>query len=192
MTLREIRGEVRSPGGARSTVRLWTTLGDADAAPAKDLLALYAQRWEHELFYRERKSVLQGTGTLLRAQHVDSAAQEFAALFLAAALLALTRGGIAAQLGTGVPRVSLRRVLALVEPLWLVLSVADGILSAAQQAALVAEVQTLFMREALLPPRRARTYPRAIRAPVSKWPRLLTRTQSIGRPELKIIRTKKS
>ena len=192
LTLREIRGEVRRPGGTGSAVRLWTTLTDEKSAPATELLALYAQRWEHELFYRELKSVLQGGSTLLRGQHVESAAQELAALFLAAALLARTRCGTAAELGTDVPRVSLRRVLALVEPLWLVLSVAEGILSHAQQTALVAGVQSLLEREALLPPRRARSSPRAVRAPVSKWPRLLTRTHTTGAPSLKIIRAKNS
>lgn len=192
LTLREIRGEVIRPGGTRSSVRLWTTLTNEQTAPAKELFALYAQRWEHELFYRELKSVLQGGASLLRGQHVESAAQELAALFMAAALLAHTRADTAAELGTGVPRVSLRRVLALVEPLWLVLSVAHGIISSAQQAALVAEVQTLLAHEALLPPRRARSSPRAVRAPVSKWPRLLTRTQTNGAPALKVIRAKRT
>jgi len=192
MTLREIRGEVRRPGGASSTVRLWTTLTDTKKAPARELLALYAQRWEQELFYRELKSVLQGGGHLLRAREVESAAQELAALFIAAALLARSRSGTAAELGTGVPRVSLRRVLALVEPLWTILSLAGNILTPAQRSALVDEVQTLLAREALLPPRRSRSSPRAVRAPVSKWPRLLVRTEITGAPALKIIPAKSS
>ena len=192
LTLREIRGRVQRPGGTWSELRLWTSLLDARAHPAGALLELYAQRWEHELYYRELKQVFQGGAKLLRGHSVESAAQEMACVIMASALVARTRLEMAQSLGTGAPRVSLRRVRALMEPLWLMLQAAEGLLSARQISAIVERIETLMQREALLPPRRARSSPRAVRAPVSKWPRLLTRQETKGRPKLKITRIKKS
>ena len=168
------------------------SLTDAAAHPARELLALYAQRWEHELYYRELKQVFQGGAGLLRGHSVESAAQELASVIMASALLARTRLETAEGLGTGAQRVSIRRVRALVGPLWMVLAAGGDILSTEQQRALVARVEEMLADEALLPPRRARSSPRAVRAPVSKWPRLLTRTETKGLPILKIIRIKKT
>lgn len=192
LTLREIRGRVQRANGTWSEVRLWTSLTDAAAHPAKGLLALYGQRWEHELYYRELKQVMQGGAGLLRGHSVESAAQELACVIMASALLARGRLETAEGLGTGAPRVSLRRVRALVEPLWLILEAGEGLLSAAQTEQLVARITALMQREALLPERRPRRCARAVRAPVSKWPRLLTRNDAKGRPVLKITRIAKS
>jgi hypothetical protein len=46
---------VRRPGGAWVTVRLWTSLLDASTYPAAELLALYARRWDIEVFTKELK-----------------------------------------------------------------------------------------------------------------------------------------
>src|ERR1035441_2930218 len=54
--MREILGRVqRGRSGAFTTVRLWTTLLEWRRYPAGELLALYARRWEQELFYKELK-----------------------------------------------------------------------------------------------------------------------------------------
>jgi hypothetical protein len=192
ITLREIRGRVQRAGGAWSEVRLWTSLEDAAACPARELLALYAQRWEHELYYRELKAELQGGVTLLRGHSVESAAQELACVVLASALLARVRLESAAALDCGVPRVSLRRVRAVVAPLWMFLELAQGEISERQQAAILAKAQLQLEREALLPARRPRRCARAVRAPVGKWPRLLTRSDHKGHPILEITRFKKT
>lgn len=192
MTLREIRGRVQRANGTWSELRLWTSLTDAAAHPAKVLLALYAQRWEHELYYRELKQVFQGGAGLLRGQSVESAVQELACVILGSALMARTRLETAESLATGAQSVSLRRVRAVVEPLWVFMEVAGNILSDAQQRAIISEAEAMLRREALLPPRRARSCARAVRAPVSKWPRLLTRTDHKALPVLKITRIKKS
>lgn len=192
LTLREIRGSVQRANGTWSEVRLWTSLTDAAAHPAKVLLALYAQRWEHELYYRELKQVFQGGAGLLRGHSVESAAQEMACVIMASALMARARLGTAENLETGSQRVSLRRVRALVEPLWLILEAGEGLLSAAQIQQLVSRIEALMQREALLPERRPRSCARAVRAPVSKWPRLLIRNDAKGRQVLKITRIAKS
>src|SRR5487761_2487577 len=52
--VREILGRVQRGGrGATTTVRLWSSLLNWRQYPASDLLALYARRWEQELFYKE-------------------------------------------------------------------------------------------------------------------------------------------
>ena len=50
--VREIVGRVQRGGrGPATVVRLWTSLLDWRRHPAAELLALYAQRWEQEIFY---------------------------------------------------------------------------------------------------------------------------------------------
>ena len=51
---RELVGRVQRGGrGPATGVRLWTSLLDWRRNPAAELLALYAQRWEQEIFYKE-------------------------------------------------------------------------------------------------------------------------------------------
>ena len=46
VVVREVRGRVQRPGGTWSEVRLWSSLLDEKAHPARALLGLYARRWE--------------------------------------------------------------------------------------------------------------------------------------------------
>jgi len=59
--VREIVGPVRRGGGRAMTVRVWTSLLDWRRYPARELLALYARRWEQEGVYRELKRVVLGS-----------------------------------------------------------------------------------------------------------------------------------
>ena len=143
---------------------------DPVTAPAAELVELYAKRWEHELFYREIKRQLRKSG-LLQSHTVTTAAQEIAALILAAALLAKERDRAAAGL-VPVLRVSFIKLLELLRPLWLVLALGDDLLSERQKQQLTER----FYQQArayLTPKRRLRSCPRKIRQPVSGWPRLL-------------------
>jgi hypothetical protein len=56
--------------------RLITTILDPTAAPAPELAALYAQRWEFESTLDEIKTHLGGSHLVLRSQHPDGAEQE--------------------------------------------------------------------------------------------------------------------
>lgn len=176
--LREIRVRVKRPGHRGREVRLWTSLLDPKTAPALELAELYARRWEHELYYRELKRELRKTD-LLQSHTVETAAQELAALVLASALLAAERARAAR--GT-VPalRVSFVKVLALVQPLWLMLSVLDDLISAEVKAKAVKRIYRQ-LRRCVTPKRRARSCPRAVRQPVKGWPRLL-HNQSVEGP----------
>jgi IS4 transposase len=53
------------------TFRLVTTLLDHVPAPAQELAAIYAQRWEIENGYGELKTRLRGTGFVLRSTSPD-------------------------------------------------------------------------------------------------------------------------
>jgi hypothetical protein len=170
LELREIRVQLHRKGFRATELRLWTSLLDPVTAPAAELVELYAKRWEHELFYREIKRQLRKSG-LLQSHTVTTAAQEIAALVLAAALLAQERDRAAAG-QVPVLRVSFIKLLELLRPLWLVLSLGDDLLSEAQKQQLTERFYEQA-RSCLTPKRRSRSCPRKVRQPVSGWPRLL-------------------
>ncbi|MFJ9029984.1 transposase [Streptomyces sp. NPDC102274] len=62
--------------GHEGAYRLITTILDPDKAPAAELAALYAQRWEFESTLDEIKTHLGGSHLVLRSQHPDGAEQE--------------------------------------------------------------------------------------------------------------------
>ena len=170
LELREIQVQLHRKGFRPTELRLWTTLLDPTTAPAAELVELYAKRWEHELFYREIKRQLRKSG-LLQSHTVTTAAQEIAALVLAAALLAKERDRAAAG-QVPVLRVSFIKLLELLRPLWLVLSLGDDLLSDCQKQQLTERFYEQA-RRCLTPKRRLRSCPRKVRQPVSGWPRLL-------------------
>ena len=170
LELREIRVQLHRQGHRPSELRLWTTLLDPQTAPAQELIELYAKRWEHELFYRELKRQLRKSG-LLQSHTVTTAAQEIAALIVAAALLAQERDRAAAG-QVPVLRVSFVKLLELMRPLWLVLALGDDLLSEQQKQQLTERFYEKA-RSYLTPKRRLRSCPRKVRQPVSGWPRLM-------------------
>jgi hypothetical protein len=182
---REIRGRVRRARGAWVEVRFWTSLIDVELYPAKELLALYAWRWEQEMTYKEMKVDLR-QAELLRSHTVETAAQEVAALILAHALLAEERMRIAHRSGVEVLRISFGKTLALVRPLWVTLAAAGNLLNQEQAAGMINQVIRLIA-ETALPPRRKRSCPRKVRQPIGSWPRLTENTYAIGSAEYELI-----
>lgn len=63
--------------------RLITTIRDPESAPARDLAALYHERWEIENAFDEFKTHLRGRGVVLRSKTPDLVRQEFYGLLLA-------------------------------------------------------------------------------------------------------------
>lgn len=179
LEVREIRVRVGRPGHRTHELRLWTSLLTPSSAPALELAQLYAQRWEHELYFRELKRQVRTTA-VLRSHTVDTAAQEVAALVLVSALLATERQRAVGGQGP-VLRVSFLKIFELVvKPLWLIVALGQGLLTDQQLDQLVTRAYE-HMRRFRIPPRRARSCPRAVRQPVQAWPRLL-QAQSITGP----------
>ena len=175
--MREIRVRVGRSGQRAHELRLWTTLLDPRAAPALELARIYASRWEHELYFREIKRQLRRTA-LLQSHTVETGAQEIAAIVLASAIIASERARAATRQIPAL-RVSFGQILNVVRGMWLVLGPFDDIFTDQQKTRVVRRGRTLLRRS--LTPRRPRTCPRAVRQPVTRWPRLL-QTQSIKGP----------
>lgn len=178
LEVREVRVRVGRPGHRAHDLRLWTSLLDPAAAPALELARVYASRWEHELYFRELKRQVRRTA-LLQSHTVETGAQEIAALILASAILAAERA--TAATGT-IPalRISFGQLLTIVRGMWLVLGPFADIFTDQQKHRVVQRGYAL-MRRRLTAPHRSRTCPRAVRQPVTRWPRLL-HTQSIDGP----------
>ena len=163
---------------------MWTSLLDWKAHPAGELLALYARRWEQEVFYRELKVDMR-SAELAQSHTPVTAAQEIAALILGYAMLVDERIK-AAKLGeVGVLRISFAKTLQAVGGLWSLLELGEGIFRAQQVKTLVRRTLR-HIAEVAIPKRRARSCPRKLRQPVSSWPRLRKNTYKYGLPESEI------
>lgn len=150
---------------ALTRFRLLTTLLDPATAPATEIAGLYAQRWEAETGYRELKSFLRGTGRILRSCHPDGIRQEIYALLCAHQLIQATRTTAAATARLDPDRISytvtlraIRRDLSRPRP-------------CRTPRAAIREIL-----DQLLPPRRHRSYPRAVHASTAKRRNLRTTT----------------
>lgn len=126
--------------------RLVTTLADPAAAPAGQVAACYAQRWEIETGYREIKVFTRGAGRVLRSQHPAGIAQEIWALLCTCQLTHRTRAAAASASGLDPDRISYTITLRAIRR---ALTTASTAGSAAAEAL-----------GSLLPPRRHRSYPR--------------------------------
>jgi hypothetical protein len=178
LTVREIRVRVGRPGHRTHELRLWTSLMAPHTAPALELAQLYARRWEQELYFREVKRQLRKTA-VLQSHTVETAAQEIAALILVSALIATERAR-AAPHDIAVLRVSFAKVLDWVRASWLAVTQFDDVVTTRQMKTFFSRTYKQMGR-CLTAERRPRSYPRAVRQPVTRWPRLL-RNQSIKGP----------
>lgn len=168
VTVREIVATIARRGYAPVKIRLWTSLLDPLEAPAEELVRLYAQRWEHELYFRELKSSI-GINDLLRSQTIETAGQEVAAMIIGSSIIAHQR----AKLPAGEVlqhRVSLIKVWETLEPLWLTLLLGADLLTEDQKQ----QLSDRFYRLAAtckMAKKRCRACPRAMRQPQRQFPR---------------------
>jgi hypothetical protein len=184
LEVREIRVRVGRAGARTHELRLWTSLLDVKTAPALELAQLYAQRWEHELYFRELKRVVRKTD-VLQSHTVITGAQEIAALLLASAVLADERRRAAGALP--VLRVSVSKLLErCIKPMWFYLDIAPDILSERQITAIIRR-RYARARRYVTPPRRARTCRRAVRQPLQAWPRLLQPDSITGEMHFQLV-----
>lgn len=177
--VREILGRVQRGGrGPVTTVRLWTSLLDWRKHPALELLALYGRRWEQEVFYKELKVDMRSS-PYLQSHTPLTAIQEIAALILAYAVLVDYRVEAAGVGQIGVLRISFLKTLQIVQGLWRFLELSADLLSP-RQLRLVVRRAVQQIADMAIPKRRARSCPRALRQPVSSWPRLRKNSYRAG------------
>jgi len=184
--VRQICGIVRKAGRGRRTVRLWTSLLDAEQYPAVELLALYARRWEHELANKQCKVDLHG-GDLLRSYTVETATQEIAALLIAQSLVAEVRLTAADGAAVEATRISFVKVLDELRWLWRTFERIGHTMSERQMRAVLKDMYEA-LRDQMTPGRRSRSSPRAVRQPVCGWPRKLRNQSWQGSTHYEVIR----
>jgi len=145
---------ITSPDGScrSEPYRLITTLLDPAEAPAGQVAACYAQRWEAETGYRELKVSLRGPGRVLRSKDPAMVAQEIWAMLCACQLIHAQRAAAAAAARPALDpdRISFTVTLHAVRRQ--ITCVPDR-----AQRALTSEILGQ-----LLPPRRPRTFPRLL------------------------------
>jgi len=178
LEVREIRVRVGRPGHRAHLLRLWTSLRDPRTAPALELAQLYAQRWEHELYFRDLKHHLRKTA-VLQSHTVETAAQEIAAVVLASAVLAADRATIAGD-DLAALQISFPKLLHVVQGMWFTVAFGEGVVSERQMHTMLKRGYA-FLRQCRTPPRRPRSCPRKVRQPIKRWPRLM-RNESVEGP----------
>jgi hypothetical protein len=83
IVVRVIEYRLKDVPGAEPIYRLITTILDPAAAPAKELAALYHERWEIETALDELKTHLRGAQIVLRSKTPELVRQEFYGLLMA-------------------------------------------------------------------------------------------------------------
>jgi hypothetical protein len=83
VTVRVIEYALEGVSGAEPIYRLVTTIQDDSKGPAKELAALYHERWEIETALDELKTHLRGSRIVLRSKTADLVRQEFYGLMMA-------------------------------------------------------------------------------------------------------------
>ena len=164
-----------TPAGAAPRTehcRLITTLADPAQAPAADLAACYAQRWEIETSYRDLKVFTRGPRQILRSRHPAGIAQEIWALLCACQLTHTARTHAAATAGHDPDRISHTITLRAIR----------RAITTTQARNITAEALA-----GLLPPRRHRSYPRLLLTSTTK--RRTARTGLTGHTTITITIT---
>ena len=71
-----VTARTRSGRAKTTLIRVLTTLLDHEAYPAREIAALYAERWQVEIAFLHLKKTVRGTRRALRGQSPDLARQE--------------------------------------------------------------------------------------------------------------------
>lgn len=183
--VREIRATIQRRGFRPVSMRLWTSLLDPRKAPAGELVRLFPQRWEQELYFRELKSSL-GINDLLRSQTIETTAQEVAAMIIGSSLVAHER----AKLKTGEVlqhRISFMKTWEILQPLWLTLLLGADILSEDQKQQLCERFYRLAGKSSMAK-KRCRSCPRVMRQPRQQFPRKRNQKSSTAPLSIKLVR----
>lgn len=145
---------------------LLTSLRDADEYPAAEVVNLYHERWELELGYDEIKTELLEREETIRSKKPDGVKQELWGILLAYNLVRLEMASIATEADVEPTRISFVEALRLIRDEWEWLSVTSP-------GAIPKRLEALRrnVKRYVLPPRRARTFPRAVKIKMSSYDR---------------------
>jgi len=157
---------------------LLTSLLDPEKYPAKELIALYHERWETEIGYDEIKTHLLNREEAIRSKTPAGVRQELWGIALAYNLVRLEMERVAAEAGVPPTRISFVGSLAMIRDEFHTLSL-RSMTPGAMPASLARLRQRL--KRLILPPRRPeRAYPRAVKVKMSNYPR---KRPSVRRPK---------
>ena len=146
---------------------LLTSLVDGERYPRAEVIALYHERWELELGYDELKTEMLAREEAIRSRSPSMVQQELWGLLLAYNLVRLEMERIAKLAGVPPTRISF------VAALRLVCDAFDWFGMTRTPGAIPSRLATMRSRLArfILPERRARSYPRAVKLKMSNYPR---------------------
>jgi len=164
-TLRVRAVRYQRPGFRPQT--LLTSLLEPRAFPAAALAALYHERWELELGFDEVKThTLEREEALLRSKAPARVRQELWGLAVGYNLVRVAMARVAARAGVAPTRISYRHALQFIRLFWLTAWTTSPGVVPRRLEALHEELALL-----ILPERRPRRYPRAVKIKMSNYPR---------------------
>jgi hypothetical protein len=109
-----VTARTRSGHAKTTQIRVLTTLLDHQAYPAREIAALYAERWQIEISFLHLKKTVRGPRRPLRGQSPELARQEAWALLLIHNITATAAARAAAEAGTDPRLIPFTAVLAIV------------------------------------------------------------------------------
>jgi IS4 transposase len=147
-------------------VTVLTSMTDAMRFPAADIMDLYSYRWEIELGYREIKQSLLGNRLTLRSRTPEMVRQELWGTLLAYNLIRFQMVRMASSLDSIHPnQLSFHQAASfIIRELSMLPAVSSGRVPEVVKS--ITEMAPAFV----LPDRRERSYPRAVRARPQKYP----------------------
>jgi hypothetical protein len=146
---------------------LLTSLLDAEAHPAREVVALYHERWELEMAYDEMKTVMLDREETIRSRTAKGVEQEIWGILLAYNLVRLEMERTAERHDVAPTQISFVTSMRIICDTWKWCAVASP-------GALPKRLKTMeeFMTRLVLPERRReRAYPRAVKIKMSAYPR---------------------
>lgn len=146
---------------------LLTSLLDAEAYPAAELVQLYRERWEQELAYDEVKTHLLNREETIRSRTPEGVRQELYGIAIAYNLIRVEMERVAIALKLPPTRISFVAAAQLIRDEWLWCSNSTPGAIPKQLARLVERLKFY-----VLPPRRpGRSFPRAVKVRGTRFPR---------------------
>jgi hypothetical protein len=145
---------------------LLTSLRDPNEYPAAELADLYHERWELELGYDEIKTELLDREETIRSRKPEGVRQELWGILLAYNLIRLEMARIAEEADVAPTRISFVEAMRLIRDEWEWLTVTSP-------GAIPKRLETMRrnVKRYVLPPRRSRNFPRAVKIKMSSYDR---------------------